>query len=174
MKTFPITNYDQFPQNFYFHKIVNEIIKIGNLKKTKKTILDFGCGNKIFSQKLPNNKILNYDINPNITEIQDYKNYNFDIIILNHVLMHMNEKQISNLFYDLKNINSKILFLIGVGRQNFISKVGKFILRQHKAHDKTFISYNEQLNLIKNNLNVINKKNVFYLTDIFYCSFSNI
>lgn len=171
MKTFPITNYDQFPQNFYFHKIVNEIIKIGNLKKTKKTILDFGCGNKIFSQKLPNSKILNYDINPNITEIQNYKDYNFDIIILNHVLMHMSEKQINNLFYDLKNINSKIFFLIGIGRQNLLSKIGKFLLAQHKAHDETKISYNDQLDLINKDLRIINKSNVFHLTDIFYCSF---
>lgn len=174
MKSFPITDYNKFPENIYFNKIVNEIIKIGNLKKTNKTILDFGCGNKIFSQKLPYSKILNYDINPNVTEIQDYKNYNFDIIILNHVLMHMNKKQINNLFYDLKNINSKMLFLIGMGRQNIFSKVGKFILGQHKAHDKSFVSYFDQLNLIKKNLEIIKKKNVLYLTDVFYCSFSSI
>ena len=102
MKSFPITDYNKFPENIYFHKIVNEIIKIGNLKKTKKTILDFGCGNKIFSQKLPYSKILNYDINPDFTEIQNYKTYNFDIIILNHVLMHMNENQINNCLIILK------------------------------------------------------------------------
>ena len=173
MKSFPITDYNKFPENIYFNKIVNEIIKIGNLKKTKKTILDFGCGNKIFSQKLPYSKILNYDINPDVTEIKNYKTHNFDIIILNHVLMHMNENQINNLFYNLKKINSEMLFLIGMGRQNVFSKLGKFILGQHKAHDKTYISYLDQLNLIKKNLKIINKKNVFYLTDIFCCSFSD-
>ena len=171
MKSFPITDYNKFPENIYFHKIVNEIIKIGNLKKTKKTILDFGCGNKIFSQKLPYGKILNYDINPNVTEIKNYKTYKFDIIILNHVLMHMNENQINNLFNNLKNINSEMLFFIGMGRQNFFSKLGKFILGQHKAHDKTYISYFDQMKLIKKNLKIIKIKNIFYLTDIFYCSF---
>ena len=66
-----------------------------------------------------------------------------------------------------------MLLLIGMGRQNFFSKLGKFILGQHKAHDKTYISYLDQLNLIKKNLKIINKKNVFYLTDIFCCSFSS-
>ena len=102
MKTFPITNYNQFPENFYFNNVVEKIIRIGNLRKTKKIILDFGCGNKIFSKKLPHNKILNYDINPNITEINNYESYKFDIIILNHVLMHMKKKQIKNLFLFLK------------------------------------------------------------------------
>tara|TARA_B100000575_G_C22851047_1_gene497983 strand:+ start:48 stop:308 length:261 start_codon:yes stop_codon:yes gene_type:complete len=85
----------------------------------------------------------------------------------------MNEDQINNLFYNLKNINSEMLFLIGMGRQNFFSKLGKFVLGQHKAHDKTYISYFDQLNLIKKNLKIINIKNVFFLTDIFYCSFSS-
>ncbi len=173
MKSFPITDYNKFPENIYFHKIVNEIIKIGNLKKTKKTILDFGCGNKIFSKKLPHNKILNYDLHPDLTEIKNYKNYKFDIIIFNHVLMYMKKNQIEKLFLNLKKSNPKLLFLIGIGRQNFFSKLGKFILGQHKAHDKTYVSYSEQLNLIKKNLKIIDKKNVFYLTDIFYCSFSS-
>ena len=171
MKTFPITNYNQFPENFYFHNVVNKIIKIGNLKKTKKVILDFGCGNKIFTKKLPHNKILNYDINPNITEIKDYKNYKFDIIILNHVLMHMKKNKIKKIFSNLKKKNPKLLFLIGIGKQNLLSKIGKFVLSQHKAHDQTNISYNNQLDLINKDLRIISKSNVFLLTDIFYCSF---
>tara|TARA_B100001057_G_scaffold500988_1_gene619497 strand:+ start:1575 stop:2099 length:525 start_codon:yes stop_codon:yes gene_type:complete len=174
MKSFPIIDYNKFPENIYFHKIVNEIIKIGNLKKTKKTILDFGCGNKIFSKKLPHNKILNYDLHPDLTEIKNYKNYKFDIIIFNHVLMYMKKNQIEKLFLNLKKSNPKLLFLIGIGRQNFFSKLGKFILGQHKAHDKTYVSYFDQLKLIKKNLEIIKKKNVLYLTDVFYCSFSNI
>lgn len=171
MKTFPITNYNQFPENFYFNNVVEKIIRIGNLRKTKKIILDFGCGNKIFSKKLPHNKILNYDINPNITEINNYESYKFDIIILNHVLMHMKKKQIKNLFLNLKKKNPKLILLIGIGKQNLLSKIGKFILAQNKAHDQTNIFYNDQLDLINKNLRIISRSNVFYLTDIFYCSF---
>lgn len=171
MKTFPITDYNRFPENFYFHKVANEIIQIGNLKKTDQTILDFGCGNKIFSKKLPKKKILNYDINPDISEIDNFQNYKFEIIILNHVLMHMNKIQIEELFSNLKKINPKLIFLIGVGKQNFLSKIGKFILQRHDAHDMTSISYHDQLKIMCNNLQIKNKKNVFFLTDIFCCSF---
>ena len=64
LKNFPVTNYHQFPQKYYFLSIVNNIIKIANLTKTKKIILDYGCGNRIFSKILQNKKIINYDINP--------------------------------------------------------------------------------------------------------------
>ena len=90
---------------------------------------------------------------------------------INYISLYICNKYKNNLFYDLKNINSKIFFLIGIGRQNLLSKIGKFLLAQHKAHDETKISYNDQLDLINKDLRIINKSNVFHLTDIFYCSF---
>ena len=33
---FPVTEYDKFPQKYYFLSIINEIIKIANLKVQKK------------------------------------------------------------------------------------------------------------------------------------------
>ena len=50
-----------------------------------------------------------------------------------------------------------MLFLIGMGRQNFfLNWVNLF--RQHKAHDKTYISYFDQMKLIKKNLRIIKIK----------------
>ena len=42
-KIFPTTNYNIFPQRYYFLSAINNIIKIADLKNTNKTILDFGC-----------------------------------------------------------------------------------------------------------------------------------
>ena len=38
--------------------------------------------------------VLNYDIDPNHTEHDDYTKLNFDIVVFNHVLMYINEKEI--------------------------------------------------------------------------------
>jgi predicted sulfurtransferase len=77
---YPVTEYNRFPVKYYFLTIAYEIIKIANLKKTRKVILDFGCGNKIFSKILIGKKILNYDINPYYSEIKNYKNKNIKTI----------------------------------------------------------------------------------------------
>ena len=84
-----ISVFYKFPQKYYFLSIIKEIIKIANLINTQKKILDFGCGNKIFSNILLNKKIINYDINPFYSEIKDYRNKRFDIVIFNHVLMYL-------------------------------------------------------------------------------------
>ena len=106
-KNFPVTNYHQFPQKYYFLSIVNNIIKIANLEKTKKIILDYGCGNKIFSRILQNKKIINYDINPLLSDVKNYENYKFNLIIFNHVLMYIKPKEIGRLLDKIKKINSK-------------------------------------------------------------------
>ena len=52
-------NYYKGISGIYFTNIISNIIKMGNLDKTEKIILDFGCGSKILSKKLPRGKILN-------------------------------------------------------------------------------------------------------------------
>ena len=94
LKQFPTTDYNKFPQKYYFESIAKNIIKIGNLKNTNKIILDFGCGQKIFSKILKDKKIINYDIKPEYTECQTYEDYSFDIAIFNHVLMYLYPSQI--------------------------------------------------------------------------------
>ena len=88
LKQFPTTDYNKFPQKYYFESIAKNIIKIGNLKNTNKIILDFGCGQKIFSKILKDKKIINYDIKPEYTECETYEDHSFDIVIFNHVLMY--------------------------------------------------------------------------------------
>ena len=168
---FPVTNYSNFPEKFYFLSIAKNIIKIGNLRKTKNKILDYGCGNKIFSKLLKNKKIINYDINPHFTEVKNFQRYNFDLVILNHVLMYMTPLQITNLFKIFKKKNPKCKFLIGIGKQNFFSKVLKIFALNFKAHNKTKCSYEDQIKIINKFMNIKNKKNIFFITDIFLTKF---
>ena len=48
---FLTTNYNTSFSKYYFLKVAKEIIKIGNLEN-QNTILDYGCGEQIFSKLL--------------------------------------------------------------------------------------------------------------------------
>ena len=169
---FPVTEYDKFPQKYYFLSIINEIIKISNLKSTKKTILDFGCGNKIFSKFLPNKKIFNYDINPLYSEVKSYKSLKFDIVIFNHVLMYLKAKQIREILTNIKNKNPKCEIVLSLSRQNLISKIAMILTLNFNAHAKTSSTYKEQLyQLDKIALLKKKKTGIFGITDIFFYKF---
>tara|TARA_B110000967_G_C18707434_1_gene470978 strand:- start:415 stop:750 length:336 start_codon:yes stop_codon:yes gene_type:complete len=96
-----VTNYKGIFK-FYYLKIINKIINIGNLSNINGNILDFGCGEKQL-QKTLGIKIINYDINPDYSEINNYKKFNYEVIIINQVFMCMTKKEIYEFFNIQKN-----------------------------------------------------------------------
>ena len=164
------TKYKGF-KKFYFDKILKEIIKIGNLELTNFKILDYGCGEKRLEQNLKK-KILNYDLNEKYTEISSFLDKNFDIMIINHVLMYMSRDEINKLFNEIYSVNSNCQFIIGIGKQNLFSKLAKNITLNFNAHSGTISSYNDQYKIIENKMKIIKeKRNIFFMTDIFLTQF---
>jgi len=170
MSKIKTTNYSGISK-FYFDKIILEIISLGKLNLPDKKILDFGCGEKRL-EKMLNKKIYNYDINPIYNEVDQLSSVKFDIVVMNHVLMYLSKNQIEVLLSKFISINPNCEFLIGIGKQNFVSFLAKSITLNFKAHEGTISSYNEQLNAINNSMNIIkSKKNIFLMTDLFLCKF---
>ena len=164
------TNYSGISR-IYFDKIITEIISLGELNLTKKKILDFGCGEKRLENIL-NRKVHNYDINPIYNEVDNLDSINFDIVVMNHVLMYLSKNDIEVLFNKFLSKNPNCEFLIGVGKQNYISLIAKSITFKFKAHEGTVSSYKEQLEAINNSMSIIkSKKNIFFMTDLFLCKF---
>lgn len=167
-------NYYTGLQSFYFTSVISNVIKIGNLDNNNKIILDFGCGVKVLSKKLPQKKIINYDINSNYTEHEDYKKLYFDIVVFNQVLMYMDKKEIVSTFENIKKINKNCEFIIGIGKGGLINKLAAAACLNFEPHKGTLSTYNEQVEIIKNQTKILQvKKNIFFLTDIYYTRFNN-
>ena len=174
LKQFPTTDYNKGPQKYYFLSIAKNIVEIANLENSEKTILDFGCGNKIFSKILTKKKILNYDVKPEFSEVSNFENLKFDIVIFNHVLMYMTPSEIEEILNKIQKINPECELILGLSRQNFLSKIGMFLTFNFDAHKKTKSSYKEQLEKFKKKKILIkNKLKIFGITDIFYSKFKN-
>lgn len=156
-------------KKIYFNKILFEIIKMGSLKNKKK-ILDFGCGSKQL-EKLLKKKIINYDKNKKFTEVSSYKKVKFDIAIINHVLMYMSKNEIKHLFRYLKKNNKNSKFIIGISKISIINKIAAFISFSFKAHSNIKSNVDEQKEIIFDFFKVISKKNIFFMTDIYYLKF---
>ena len=167
-------NYYNGISGIYFKKIISNIIKIGNLDKTEEIILDFGCGSRILSKKLSGKKILNYDINPNYTEYDDYKTLYFDIVVFNHVLMYMEKKEIISTFENIKKINENCKFIVGMGKGGLINKLAALVSLNFTAHKGILSTYRQQQEILNKHTKILKtKKNIFFMTDIYYTSFNN-
>ena len=167
-------NYYSGIKGIYFESVISNIIKIGNLDIADKIILDFGCGSKILSKKLPGKKILNYDINPDYSEYNDYKKLYFDIVVFNHVLMYMEKKEIISTFDNIKKINRNCELIIGIGKGGLMNKLAALLSLNFTAHKGALITRKQQTEILKNHTKILKiKKNIFFMTDIYYTKLNN-
>ena len=75
--------------------------------------------------------------------------------------------QLNNL--KLKNENCELI--VGIGRMSFLNKLAAILAFNFKAHDGTKTSPTEQLKIISEYVEIISKKTVFYMTDIYLLKF---
>ena len=155
---------------FYFEKIINTIIKEGNLHKKNLKILDFGCGLKFLQKKL-NKKIYNYDINPELSDLEKWDIKTYDVVIFNHVIMYMNQKDLTKTLKKIKKLNNKCKIIIGIGKESILNRIAAYLTLRFDYLKKTKMNYLEQINYINKNFLVKKKKNIYFLTEIYFCEF---
>ena len=146
---------------WYFHKTILSIIKIGKLNRTKKNILDFGCGYGILKKSLPKSKIFNYDIDKRFSDYSKWQSLKFDIFVSNQVFYLFSKNQLIKLLDKLKKKNPKMILIIGISYQNILSKLIIKIFNLNGAHNFTKLSYNEQISVLKKKCLLIDSKNNF-------------
>lgn len=165
-------NYYNGIKGIYFSSVINNIIRIGNLNNSNKRVLDFGCGSKILSKRLGQKKVLNYDINPKYSDYDNYKNLNFDIVVFNHVLMYMDKDEIISTLQNIKEINKNCELIIGIGKEGLLNKVAATAALNFSAHKGTLTTYNQQKKILNSSTKILKiKKNIFFMTDIYYAKF---
>ena len=145
----------------YFRKILNTIIKFGNLKNEKSLILDFGCGVGHLKKTLKKNNIINYDIEPELTEIVNYKNLKPKKIILSGVLEHLYLEEIEKLLDEFILMNKNVGLLVYLPTENWISKIAMRLAGQKNAHDDHVSKYSDINKILEKKFALKKRKYIF-------------
>lgn len=168
------TNYGLI-SGIYFRKILKEIIKIGRLESRDLKILDYGAGYGYLKQMLMKHnshvKITNYDIKKELSEIDDWRDVDFDIIICNQVFYTFDRLELVNLLSDIKDLNKGIEMLVGISRQGLLNDIGKIILGEIDAHSNTKLEPREEINILLEKMDLIAKSSIWGLADVYHLKF---
>lgn len=135
-------DYYRGPAKIYFNHILATIIKFGDLKKEKKLILDFGCGRGYLKRKL-RNKVVGYDIIPELSDIKNYRDLKPAQIVLNNVLEHLYPEEIKNLLTEFQRMNPRAILLVCLPTENLASKIMMRLANFKNAHDDHVSGYKE-------------------------------
>jgi hypothetical protein len=154
--------------SLYGSRILLKISQLGNFQNSKSGILlDFGCGNQELKKYAGKMKYVGFDIKEELSDVDNWEKVDAQTIVINHVLMYLPETEILDLFEKI-NRNSHIKkIIIGVGTQNRLSKLGKFVLKRGGAHMGTISSFEIQNKLIYRSFQVTRTISVFGLTKIY-------
>ena len=119
----------------YFNRILNTIIRLGNLEEENGLILDFGCGHNHLKQRLGRKNIIGYDIIPELSDIADYKKTKPSVVVCNNILEHFTEEEINKKLEEFKGMNKKGKLITATPTENWVSKVGMLLTGMKHAHD---------------------------------------
>ena len=127
---------------------------------------------KKFFQVITKPKIFNYDIKPEYNEVLNVTDHLNSDVIFNHVWMYIPYEEISKILQDIKNANKNSKIILSMGKQNLLSKIAMILAGKPNAHNNTVISYNKQLEVLKKYCKILDvKKNIYFMTDVFYAEF---
>ena len=164
-----------FISSIYFNFIYKKIIDFLDYEE-KKIILDFGSGLGLLKKKIINqtkHSVINYDRINELSEVEDWRQKKFDIIIFSQVLYLFSPHELRNLLFDLKKHNSELIIINVLSTQSLLNKIGKILLAHADAHLGTKISPREEEDLLSSHCELIKIKNYFNVFKILKLKFKN-
>ena len=128
-----------FVSKLYFNLIYFVISNLINYRN--KVVLDFGGGLGFLKKRLIKKgaKVTIFDKVKELTEVDDYKNVKFDIIIFCQVLMYIQEKDVEKIFNEIISMDKDITVITCFSKQTFVNKIFAFLLGHSNPHDDTLL-----------------------------------
>jgi SAM-dependent methyltransferase len=136
-------DYYQGLKGFYFRKILSTIIKFGRLDEENGIILDFGCGVGHLKKTLRRGNVIGYDIEPELSEIGDYKKLKPRKIVLSGVLEHLYLDKIEALLGEFLSMNPAAELIVYLPTENWVSKIMMRLSGMPNAHDDHVSKYRD-------------------------------
>lgn len=127
----------------YFDRILDTVIEMGGLREVEGPILDFGCGHGHLKRRVGRENVVGYDVIPELSEIEDYRQLVPARIVLVNVLEHIPVAGIRELLREFVRMNREADLVVALPTENLLSKIAMRLAGQPHAHDDHVSSYRE-------------------------------
>jgi len=146
----------------YFIAVLEELIKMGNLRQCQGVILDYGCGVGNLKKLLPGKNVVGYDIIPELTDVKDFREVRAEKIVLSGVLEHLYLPEIDTLVQELLSLNPRAELLVFLPTENIISKIGMMMTGSTNAHDDHVSKYKAINEVIERHYKLAERKYIYF------------
>jgi len=165
-----VTRYSGLSQ-FYFRYLLHQIVKVGELTRPGITILDFGCGRGELKRLLGAKNVIGYDIIPELSDVPDWREVDFEVLVANEVFYSFSEEALESLLHELKQKNPALELVVGISRQGVLNNLGKYLFGRPDAHAATKIGPRIEVDILERHCRLIRRKNVLNLANVYVLAF---
>jgi len=152
---------------FYFRRLLERIRDVGELHRPGIRILDFGCGEGELKRLCQDASVIGYDIIRDLSDVDDWSNVEFDILVANQVFCTFSEVELESILLELKAHNSRLELIVGISRQGLLNKIGKYLLGRPNAHASTKLQPKQELAILKKHCRILRHEGVMNLADVY-------
>jgi len=154
-------SYTTFLDRYYMTTIHKSLMK--NVRK-EGLILDFGGGNREIKKANPAYKVINWDIQPELRDIPDYRVLKPNFIICCHVLEHLSINELKRVLNNFEEMGFEKL-IVASPMENYLSKIAALTSKKdvHLGH-KT--KYKEINKLCEYKFVLIKRYTLFGMTEV--------
>ncbi|MAG52809.1 MAG: hypothetical protein CMH62_02505 [Nanoarchaeota archaeon] len=146
----------------YSNKYLKKSVELLDAKEGD-VILDFGCGEQHLKNVIRKGKIIGYDIDPNLSDVDDYKKVKANKIFACQSLEHLKHDELIEAIEHFKSMNPEKV-IIATSTDNIISEIGiKLIRSVSDSHDTHYSDYKTIHKLMGRYFNLIRKRNIYTL-----------
>ena len=135
-----VTTYSGFA-GLYFLVQIYLILYRGRFDQKGMKVLDYGSGFGILKKIVKECEVTNFDIIEEFSEVNDWRDLDFNITVANHVLYNHSLEELESFCEDLSKMASRspngIRLISGHSTQNLITKFGMRLLGRNDAHNAT-------------------------------------
>ena len=174
-KKYQLTTEYKGISQIYFNKLLNTIIRVGKLERDNLSILDYGSGygvlKKILHKRNKSVNVINFDIEPELTDIKDWHNVDFNVVVANQVFEFLTVEDLERFLLKLKSINIKVELVVGTSKQSIFNMIGKLLLGKTDAHKFSKIKPVKELEILCKYMNIAAHESVWHLADVYRFKF---
>ena len=158
---------------YYFQHLLRMIVKVGRLKRHGVFVLDFGCGSGELKRLLGSEKVVGYDLIQELSDLSDWREADFNLLVANQVFYSFNREELNLLLCELRRLKPELELVVGISRRGLLNNIGKFLFGRPSAHSAARLSSTEELSILLEYTEIMDKQAVLTLADVFWLRFRN-
>lgn len=167
-----VTRYDGLG-GLYSDWLIKKIIQVGCLRRPGLKILDFGCGVSRLKSVLQSDDIMGFDIDPELSELADWRDFRFNVLVSNQVFYAFERHDLELFFENLVLHSPGAEVIVGISNRGILNKVGMTLLRRSRAHSAAKLTAAEEIEVLSKFVDFKKISNFFWLSKIYVGSLKN-